>query len=111
MTYEYGATDVNMKKMNASHFVLWEAIKEAWEDGYYKFDFGRTDKNNEGLYNFKRRWGTKERQFYYNYFSPDGELSSFRENPSIKKVMNYVIHFSPLPICNALGGVLYKHTI
>jgi len=38
--------------------LVWNAIREAHEDGFRVFDFGRTDSANNSLLDFKLRWGT-----------------------------------------------------
>jgi lipid II:glycine glycyltransferase (peptidoglycan interpeptide bridge formation enzyme) len=42
-----------------NHFLYWEAIKYARENGCHIFDFGRTSPNNHGLMKFKKNWGTQ----------------------------------------------------
>lgn len=42
-----------------NHFLYWEAIKYARENGCRIFDFGRTSPNNHGLMKFKKHWGTQ----------------------------------------------------
>lgn len=42
-----------------NHYLYWEAIKYARENGCRIFDFGRTSPNNHGLMKFKKHWGTQ----------------------------------------------------
>jgi CelD/BcsL family acetyltransferase involved in cellulose biosynthesis len=56
---EFAASDESFANLSPNHFLFWEAIKLAYEQGYRIFDFGRTSSSNESLLDFKRRWGTE----------------------------------------------------
>ena len=56
---EFVAVDPAFQNISPNHFLFWEAIKSACEEGYRIFDFGRTSPRNVGLMDFKRRWGTQ----------------------------------------------------
>lgn len=43
-----------------SHFIWWQGIRMARSHGYRIFDFGRTNRDDAGLMEFKRRWGTRD---------------------------------------------------
>jgi len=47
------------RTLNVAHFLVWQAIQQSCTDGYSVFDFGRTSTENQGLMDFKRRWGTQ----------------------------------------------------
>ena len=110
-TYEYGASDPEMLNLGPSHFLLWQAIKEAAISGYKEFDFGRTSENNIGLSEFKARWGTKkETLMYYLLFNQSG-ARPVRENRTAELLMKNVITRAPLRACELAGRFLYRYLI
>jgi lipid II:glycine glycyltransferase (peptidoglycan interpeptide bridge formation enzyme) len=111
VTYEYGASRSDMMHLNASPFLLWEAIKRSKSEGYKVFDFGRTSDGNTGLSEFKMRWNTKREVLHY-YFIPDvGSFSSVRQKSLAKRMMYYTIRYSPDSLCELMGRVLYKDVV
>jgi hypothetical protein len=76
-------------------------------NGYRTFSFGRTEPENQGLLQFKRGWGTREKTIsYYKYdLAEDGFVSAnntFKSSYSLFKIM-------PLPILKATGRLIYRH--
>ncbi len=55
--YAYGASDEHHLKLAPNNLLYWDAITWGCEQGYKVFDLGRTARDNEGLMEFKRRWG------------------------------------------------------
>lgn len=47
------------RPLNPTHFLVWQAIQHSCNEGCSVFDFGRTSIDNQGLMDFKRRWGTQ----------------------------------------------------
>jgi FemAB-related protein (PEP-CTERM system-associated) len=56
---EMAAWDEAYQSVCPNHYLYWEAIKYARENGCSIFDFGRTSPNNHGLMKFKKHWGTQ----------------------------------------------------
>lgn len=54
-----------------NNLLYWEAIKFAIENGFRRFDFGRSTPG-EGTYKFKEQWGAKPTQLYWQYWSRNG---------------------------------------
>lgn len=51
--------------------LYWEAIKYAIENGFKKFDFGRSSLDS-GTYRFKEQWGARPIQLYWQYYLKEG---------------------------------------
>jgi Acetyltransferase (GNAT) domain len=49
--------------------IQWRAIHDACADGYRYYDFGEVTKDNQGLADFKSKWGA-EPQWMYRYYYP-----------------------------------------
>ncbi|MFQ5708099.1 MAG: lipid II:glycine glycyltransferase FemX [bacterium] len=111
VTYEYGASRPDVQRLSPSPLLLWEAIKRSHQQGFKKFDFGRTSNENKNLTRFKSRWGAKQEPLPY-YFIPDlNGIDSIRQNALSKRIMHYAMHISPQPVCHTLGRLLYKHLV
>ena len=57
MIYKYGSSDAAHHNTGALQLLFWNAIRESLDGGLERFDFGRSDLDNEGLAVFKDRWG------------------------------------------------------
>ena len=54
------------KALCPNNMLYWEAIRFAIKQGFSRFDFGRSTPH-EGTYNFKRQWGARPVQLYWQY--------------------------------------------
>ena len=101
MIYKYGATDPEYLNLYANHLLLWEAIQWGCRNGYHIFDWGRTDKSNQGLRNFKLGWGTEGKELCYSYI---GKESTEYSTGWKQKVVENTIRKSPLWVGRLLGN-------
>lgn len=106
-TYEYGATDSKFINIHPSHFLLDNSIKIAISKNYKTFDFGRTENSNEGLMDFKRRWGSKKVNLNYFYLPPN-EGKSLLDNKLFHILMEKTINITPKPIYREAGKLAYR---
>jgi hypothetical protein len=109
--YEYGASLISHLKYSPSHFLLWNAIIRAKNDGYKKFNFGRTELSNKGLIDFKSRWGAKQGSLSYYYFPGLKNGPTVQNNPYLKKAMHHAVKILPSSICRILGSIVYKYVV
>ena len=106
LIYKYGATDPNFMNLYATHALLWEAIQWGCKNGYQVMDWGKTEKSNEGLRQFKLGWGTEEKELCYSYI---GKESTEYSTGWKQRVVKNTIRKSPLWVGRLLGEMLYKH--
>ena len=111
VSYEYGASQFDKRNIGASPFLIWRAIKQARQDGFKKFDFGRTADDNAGLAQFKRRWGARRERLRYCYFPDLSGEARFRKNGLSKRLMAYSMHTLPASMCQWAGSVLYRNFV
>lgn len=106
MFYKYGASDLTHKALQPNYAFMWSAIKRAQSEGCTKFDFGRSDKSNEGLRRFKSGWSSEETNLAYTIIAD----KPLRDGPStIDAIAGAVIRNSPAFVCRVAGELLYKH--
>jgi CelD/BcsL family acetyltransferase involved in cellulose biosynthesis len=104
--YKYSASDPAFMRKNGNYALLMDAIRWGCENGYRRFDMGRTDFETEGLRAFKRGWGTTEQTLSYTRLSTRPTASSHGGVPSIVRT---VLTHSPPIGSRIVGAVLYKH--
>jgi CelD/BcsL family acetyltransferase involved in cellulose biosynthesis len=105
--YKYSASDAAAWSLRPNNAVLWHAIRWACENGYSIFDFGRTDRANEGLSAFKRGWGAEETSLAY---ATIGRVGTARPGTGrVAGLGRAVIRRSPSFVCRAVGTALYRY--
>lgn len=106
--YKYGASDKKHQNLRANNLVMWEAVKWYAENGFSSFCFGRTELENEGLLQFKRGWGTEERNI--NYYKYDLTKNTFvSKSDSTSPTSTRLFHNMPISLLKVTGSVIYKH--
>jgi hypothetical protein len=106
LIYKYGASDETQWKLRANNVVMWAGIEWGIENGCRDLDFGRSDVHNQGLRDFKSRWGGEEIPLTYS------TLSEHAPRPSSGRglaVVGAVVRRSPEPVGRLLGELLYAH--
>jgi hypothetical protein len=107
--YQNGASDNAYLHLKPNHFLLWKAIEGAKADGYRWFNFGTSTPNDDGLIQFKRRWGTEEQMLPYYYF-PQTEGNRKRLESSFKyRLATSIFRHLPDSIFMKIGERAYPH--
>ena len=104
--YKFGASQRDAQQLRPNHLLFWSAIREACEDGFEVFDFGRTDLDGDSLREFKLGWGTIEEPLVYTHL---GAQTARRGTGRSAAALGAVIRHSPPTVCRAIGELLYKH--
>jgi len=110
VSVEFLVSDDEFWNQNPNHFLIWEAIKRSYKEGYKVFDFGRTSPNNKGLMDFKRHWGTIVNdlpQFFYP--RERGERIVRIENSWQYKTIRKLCGFTPDFAQQIVGNFCYHH--
>jgi len=106
--YKYGASNYKFKNLRANNLLMWKAIERYNKQNFSEFYFGRTDKDNEGLRQFKMGWRPKEQ--ILNYYRYNLNTDKFEENMTSKNsIFKYFFRVFPLPLLKLSGNYLYKH--
>ena len=88
--------------------LYWQAIQEAKQLGYKAFSFGRTAIGNEGLRQFKRRWGTIEEPIFCFTHGPGNPGKN--ADPSIPyHLARFAFRHLPRSLYGSLGEFFYRH--
>ena len=106
--YKFGASDYRFQHLRANQLVMWEAIKQCAELGCASLHLGRTSLANQGLREFKLRFGAREEPIEYCRYD-------FRRQSFVKDVdraegwANRVFRLFPSPVFRMAGQVIYPH--
>jgi hypothetical protein len=105
--YAFGASDPAHLEHRPNHVLIWTAMQDAARAGCC-FDLGRAAPEQEGLVEFKRRWGGQALPLAYDYWPEPGGLNVARRDRGSMAAMAAV--WSRLPASVArLGSGLYRY--
>jgi CelD/BcsL family acetyltransferase involved in cellulose biosynthesis len=103
---KYGGSLPDAWTHRPNNLVYWTAMEWGCRHGYREFDFGRTERNNQGLRDFKRGWGAREESLVYTYLADTPPKS---RSGMATRALAQVIQRSPPIVCRALGEALYRY--
>ncbi|HLI05186.1 MAG TPA: GNAT family N-acetyltransferase [Ktedonobacteraceae bacterium] len=109
LRYAYGASDESYLNLAPNNLLMWEAITWGCTHGYQTLDLGRTSCDNEGLMEFKRRWGATQQPLPYYYYPRTAGLAATSEKSWKFRLLTTCWKKLPLQVAGPLGGRLYKH--
>jgi len=107
--YAYGASDERYLHLSPNNLLMWAAILRGCEQGYQLLDMGRTACDNEGLMEFKRRWGAIKEPLPYYYYPRVAGLATTSEHSWKYALLTTCWKRLPLQVAGPLGSQLYKH--
>jgi hypothetical protein len=107
LIFKYGASDTNYQSLRANNLILWEAIQWGLQNGYTRFNLGRTDPEHHGLLQFKKGWGGKMNLL--NYYRYEPEAARYIPGPTKLKTFYAVLQKLPMPLLKLTGRLLYRH--
>ncbi len=105
LIYKFAASDARYWELRPNNLVIWRAIQWACERGYQMLDFGRSDLDDQGLRDFKNRWGSIELPLVYSHIGATRPRAVPR---APVWALAKVIQASPPIVCRAMGELLYR---
>lgn len=104
----WASTIKSANKYDTNMLLYWEILKYAIQNQYQIFDFGRSSKN-ANTYRFKKQWGAKPHDLYWNYWLPGtGKLPEINPNNPKFRLMVSAWMRLPLPVANLIGPLIVK---
>jgi hypothetical protein len=107
--YAYGASDERYLSLAPNNLLMWSAINWGIEHECTTLDAGRTAYANEGLMEYKRRWGAIKEPLKYYYYPAQNGLATTSEQSWKYHLLTTCWRMLPLQIAGPLGGKLYHH--
>ena len=107
VTYKYGASDTSFWPKRPNHLLFATAIRLACEQGYRRFDWGRSDLPDSGLREFKRGWAGVEEPLVYTTLA-DAEPTP-EGSGRVLGAARVLLRRSPAWVCRASGELFYRY--
>lgn len=96
-------------RLAGNMLMYWHALKLAIDQGYTKFDFGRSTPN-EGTYKFKAQWGAEPLPLNWEYWLADGgELPDISPNNAKYQAAIKIWQKIPLSVTKVIGPAIVKN--
>lgn len=106
MTMKYNASDERRLDLRANQALYEHAFRIAIEEGCTRFDFGRTELDNDGLRTFKEAFGGQASRLTYTLSPAQPAAHSVRSVSGLQKA---AIRRSPAVFGRVAGAILYRH--
>lgn len=105
--YAFGASRPDALEARPNHLLIWRAIVDAIHAGV-GFDLGRASPQQEGLVEFKQRWGARAVPLAYDYWPEPRGLNTLPRDRGALALLGRVWSHLPEPVARA-GSVLYRY--
>jgi len=105
----YAASDERYLSCHANDLLVWRAIEDCCKNGYCRFDFGKTPRDNEGLGRFKRKWGAQQHALYYHYYPILPKLISSERSGQKYRLLTGFWKKLPLSLTQTMGSMMFRH--
>ena len=105
--YGFGASDPKLLEQRPNHVLLWAAIRDAVAAGC-QFDLGRVAPEQEGLMEFKRRWGGQAIPLAYDYWPEPGGLNMAARDRGLLSTAAAMWARLPSPVAR-FGARFYRY--
>lgn len=107
-TAKYAASRPDAWNLRSNNLLFWSAIQWSCEQGYTRFDFGRTEAANQGLRRYKDGWGAVETPLSYSSLAR-GTAPRLDGQPGLPAWAQAIFRKSPAWVCRLAGALLYPH--
>lgn len=97
--------------LRPNNLLHWRAIHDACAEGFHFYDFGEVTQNNQGLAEFKSKWGTKQSCLYRYYFPAPRELEAgvLESESRVSQMVSAVWRKLPLKATVGLSNVAHRY--
>lgn len=89
--------------------IMWHAIHRACERGCVRLDLGETGERDQGLIDFKRKWGAEEKWLYRYYFPSSRRRERFASGVGDSRLGVAVWRRVPLDATALVSRVVYRY--
>lgn len=109
--YAFNGRRENQLSLRPNDLLQWRAIHDAQAAGHRFYDFGEVAADDEGLADFKRKWGARPRQLWRHYYPAqrEPETSRLLQNDAIQRLLSATWRSLPVKATGVLGGWIYSY--
>lgn len=95
--------------LRPNDIIQWETIHEAHDAGFRRYDFGEVVEHDDGLTQFKSKWGTEPSRLYRYYYPPAGDLDVDASHARYRKLLERAWPRVPLWATSRVGDRIYGY--
>jgi len=101
----YAAPQNQWRKLYINEVMFWHTIEWASNQRFHFYDFGADSPHQQGLLQFKEKWGGVKHPMFYYYFSESrNALPNFDSSTPIYGLTRRVWRRLPKVVSQSLGG-------
>jgi hypothetical protein len=104
--YKYSCSDHRDSNLGGTQLLLWNVIRAAKAQGLTELDLGRSETSNQGLVNFKDRWGATKLNLLYRRYPGKPQAGMLMK--STEAFGRYICSHAPLGLLTAAGKAIYR---
>lgn len=108
LTYAFNGCGRHELWQGANDAIQWQAIHDACRHGYRRYDLGEVDDDNQGLADFKRKWGACATRLYRYYYPAPNRLEARTLASLPTRALGAIWRRLPLPVTAVLGSGFYR---
>jgi hypothetical protein len=109
VVYAFNGRDRSQLEYRPNDVIQWKAITDACGAGFSRYDFGEVASDNEGLADFKQKWGAAPVDLHRYQYPPRRELEKGLLGATRLRVAGeWMWRRLPLPATERLGGWIYR---
>jgi Acetyltransferase (GNAT) domain len=107
---EFGHDVFEFRKLFVNHFLDWNAVQLAIQEGCNFISFGRTARNNQGLVDYKERWKTQtEKLLTYRHAAASFAAEKDKESSHSYLLIRKICEHSPVVFFKKFSSIVYRH--
>jgi hypothetical protein len=95
--------------LSPNDLLHWNALHEAWRNGYQGYDFGEVSEDNPRLAHYKRKWGSEPVPLYRYYYPATSLPGNGGPRGAGKSFGGAVWRHLPLPVTAILSDWIYEY--
>jgi CelD/BcsL family acetyltransferase involved in cellulose biosynthesis len=94
--------------LRPNDLIQWHAIHDAARAGFRRYDFGEVEEHQQGLSEFKAKWGAEPETLYRHVHPPVAAMSDLRRLEHSRHWAEQVWRRIPLEATVRLGDIVYR---
>ena len=109
VVYAFNGCQREYLHLRPNDLIQWQAIHDACRGGFRRYDLGEVTAGQDGLAEFKAKWGATEHRMYrYRYPAPK-QASAREQHALVHRAGTAAWRRLPLPVTARVGDWLYRH--
>ena len=111
--YGYGASvdDRSLWRQGVNQLTMWSAVREAYEKGLTRVDFGTTPISQPDLRIYKERWGAQSHELVYTYSDEKASQSQPGRSGMTVKIASWVLRRLPKPLFARISPFMLRAVV